>query len=196
LNSTAARKQDLRRQLRAPRAALPHPLRSKAARVAARRLLRTRWITRASCVAAYLATGSELDPQPFIDALAGRGCTVLVPRVDPRKKGRMRFVPWTRTATRVQNRYGIAEPRAPRPARVPRIDVAILPLVGFDAAGHRLGSGAGYYDRWIAGLRGRRPRLIGLAYALQEVDAVPADPWDVKMDAICTESRFRYLRGR
>lgn len=196
MNSAAARKQDLRRQLRAARAALPHPLRSKAALAAARRLLRTRWVARASCVAAYLASGSELDPQPLIDALHRRGCTVLVPRVDPREKGRMRFVPWTPGTARVPNRYGIAEPRAPRGARPPRIDVAILPLVGFDAAGHRLGSGAGYYDRWIASLRGRRPRLVGLAYALQEVDAIPAEAWDARLDAVCTEAGFRYLRGR
>ncbi|HKY90951.1 MAG TPA: 5-formyltetrahydrofolate cyclo-ligase, partial [Nevskiaceae bacterium] len=112
-------------------------------------------------------------------------------------KGRMRFVPLTAATTVTRNRYGIAEPRAPRAPRVlPRIDVAILPLVGFDAAGHRLGSGAGYYDRWLAGLRGRRPRLVGLGFALQEVDALPAEPWDVKLDAICTERRFRYLRGR
>jgi 5-formyltetrahydrofolate cyclo-ligase len=196
LNSAAARKQDLRRRLRALRAAIPPPLRSQAARTAARRLLRTPLLARATHVAAYLATGSELDAQPLIDALVRRGCTVLVPRVDPREAGRMRFVPLTAQAPHARNRYGIAEPRARRASRAPRIDVAILPLVGFDADGHRLGSGAGYYDRWLARLRGRRPRLVGLAFAGQEVEAIPAEPWDVKLDAICTEAGFRYLRGR
>lgn len=188
--SAAARKSQLRRSLRALRARLSRSYRQRAAQVAARRLLRSPLLARARRVAAYLAYGSEIDPQPLIEALAARGCTILVPRVDVRKRGCMRFVE-LRTGTRrtTSNRYGIAEPTRAR-AGAGRIDVAILPLVGFDRHGHRLGSGAGYYDRWIAGLRGRRPKLVGLAFAVQEVDEVPSEPWDVRLDFVCTERKL------
>lgn len=196
MNSTAAQKQALRRRLRALRAGISPTVRTRAAHAAAQRLLRSRCLARASCVAVYLAAGSELGTQPLIDALTRRGRTVLVPRVDPRQAGRMRFVALRPGAPRVRNRYGIAEPRIVRARRAPRIDVAIVPLVGFDRHGRRLGSGAGYYDRWIATLRGRRPRLVGLAFGLQEVDEIPSDPWDLRLDAVCTERGFRYLGGR
>jgi 5-formyltetrahydrofolate cyclo-ligase len=86
-----------------------------------------------------------------------------------------------------QSRYGIAEPRGLR--RPPRLDLVVLPLVAFDAAGRRLGMGGGYYDRWLA----RHPRLrrVGYAYAAQEVDRVPAGVQDMQLDAVVTEAGLR-----
>ena len=73
--------------------------------------------------------------------------------------------------------------------------VVLLPLLGFDAAGRRLGNGGGYYDRALAGVRpGGRPLLLGYAYAAQELTEVPAEPWDVRLDAVVTERGLRRLR--
>jgi 5-formyltetrahydrofolate cyclo-ligase len=98
------------------------------------------------------------------------------------------------------NRYGIAEPErtAPRIA-VRQLDAILLPLVGVDAHGTRLGSGAGFYDRCLhhlrAGRRWRRPRLIGVAYEFQRVAALTAGAWDVPLDALLTEKDLHPFRG-
>ena len=77
-------------------------------------------------------------------------------------------------------------------------DILLMPLSVFDEAGNRIGYGAGHYDRAIARLagRGRRPLLVGIAFDLQEVPAVPAEPHDVPLDAIITESGFRRTENR
>jgi len=72
-------------------------------------------------------------------------------------------------------------------------DVIIMPLLGFDAAGTRLGYGGGYYDRTLDRL-GKKPRLIGLAYAAQELDAIPREPHDVPLDMVITERGAQIFR--
>jgi 5-formyltetrahydrofolate cyclo-ligase len=72
------------------------------------------------------------------------------------------------------------------------LDVVVLPLVGFDRRGNRLGMGAGYYDRALrrrldTTRHWRRPRLVGVAFACQELPAIPVSPWDVPLDLIVTE---------
>ena len=87
--------------------------------------------------------------------------------------------------------FGIQEP-AGGPIRAARnLDIILTPLVAFDSAGNRIGMGGGYYDRTFAFLKRRttwrKPKLIGIAFGLQEVDAVPVDTWDVPLDGILTE---------
>ncbi|MGH8446644.1 MAG: 5-formyltetrahydrofolate cyclo-ligase, partial [Solimonas sp.] len=70
------------------------------------------------------------------------------------------------------------------------LDAILLPLLGFDAHGNRLGTGGGYYDRWLARPRvAQRPRYLGYAYALQQIERVPREPWDVRLDAVITENK-------
>ena len=73
-------------------------------------------------------------------------------------------------------------------------DLVFLPLVAFDGAGGRLGQGGGYYDRTLAALAGKRPVVIGLAFAGQQVDRVPCDPHDQKLDGILTERGYMPAR--
>ena len=109
---------------------------------------------------------------------------------------RLRFAPWRMGDPLVQNRYGIPEPDvAPASLLDPAaLDVALVPLLGFNRQGVRLGTGGGYYDRSFAFLqhapRPSQPRLIGLAYACQEVEGLTAEPWDVRLDAIVTEREW------
>jgi 5-formyltetrahydrofolate cyclo-ligase len=79
------------------------------------------------------------------------------------------------------------DPRGRRPARVDRVDVVIAPGVAFDAAGRRLGYGGGFYDRLLPRLRPGTP-VVGVAFATQVVDAVPATARDAPVDMIVTES--------
>ena len=109
--------------------------------------------------------------------------------------GRLRFAPWQPGGSLIQNRYGIPEPDPASGSRLApdELDVVLVPLVGFDRHGARLGAGGGYYDRSFAFLqqqqRPGRPLLIGIGYDMQEIDALPHQPWDVPMDLVVTPTR-------
>ena len=186
-NPLAARKRALRQQLRQVRAAIPRAQRRRAAQAAARHLARAcrRWHARD--IALYLGVAEELDTRPLIAAL--HGARLYAPRLGPDR--RLRF---SRLAPPLlRNRYGIEEPATLR--RPARLDLIVLPLVGFDGAGTRLGMGGGYYDRLLAQPRAhRRPLRVGLAFAAQEVRAVPVAPHDARLDAIVTERGLRRFR--
>ena len=70
--------------------------------------------------------------------------------------------------------------------------IVLAPLVGWDGAGYRLGYGGGYYDRTLAAMT-RKPRLVGLAFAAQELDSIPREPHDVPLDAVVTEAGVRHF---
>lgn len=105
--------------------------------------------------------------------------------------GSLRFAPWRPGDPLVSNRYGIPEPDLAEASQLAPAEMAVvvLPLVGFTAAGDRLGMGGGFYDRSF-GFRRQAPAppwLVGAAYSFQQLDALPAQPWDVRLDAIATE---------
>jgi 5-formyltetrahydrofolate cyclo-ligase len=196
MTTTPADTAALRRQLRAARAAIPAPLRRAAATalVAQARRVPTLWHPKR--IAGYHAVGSELDLGPLLAALVQRGATLHLPRLEPRRAGRMTFRRTAPDAPLIPNRFGIPEPGADAPRVDARfLDLVFLPLVGVDATGTRLGSGAGYYDRALAFRRARRhwrtPLLVGVGYALQEVPTLVRQPWDVPLDALLTEQGFR-----
>lgn len=98
----------------------------------------------------------------------------------------------------IVNRFGIPEPdrNAKRlPSRL--LSVVLLPLVGFDSDGNRLGMGGGFYDRtfgYAIHSSARRPRLIGVAYECQRsADGLPRRPWDVPLDGVVTEAGLRLI---
>jgi len=141
-------------------------------------------------IALYAALPWELDAAPLVALAASRGCRIYLPCIDRRHSSRrMRFVemrgPWR------DNRLGIAEPVTGATLGARWLDLVFLPLVGFDRHGVRLGTGGGYYDRAFAFRMWRRawhaPRLVGLAYAFQELESIGAAAHDVRMDAVVTE---------
>lgn len=185
-------KRALRAELRRRRLALSAAFsRRVAARVA---VSAGRWLAPGRRVAVYIAAGSELDLAPLAVRALARRCQVFVPVV-PRRGRRMGFVELRPDQRWVRNRHGIAEPLG-RTVPAARLHHIFLPLVGFDSACHRLGQGGGYYDATLAPLlrpaRRARPWLIGCAYACQEIDAVPREPWDAALDAVVTERRIHY----
>jgi len=182
-----------RRRLRALRSGLDPAARSAAEAAIRATLARLGVFRRGRHVALYLPMPGEVDLRPCLDLARGRGSLVYVPRIVDGRRRRMLFSPWTAGAARRTNAFGIVEPAASAGARpVIGLDTVVLPVVGFDPDGNRLGMGAGYYDRALRrrrdrGAAWRRPRLIGVAYACQQLDRIPASPWDVPLDLIVTE---------
>lgn len=183
----SSRKIKLRRQLRAQRAAIPKSLRRlaaiKATRIASRLLRNHRH------VAVYFSFGSELDTGPLIQFLSRAGHSLYVPKL---RGEHMSFVALKPRTSLRRNRFGIPEPACG--TRAARLDAIVLPLVGFDNAGRRLGQGGGFYDRALMRQRAFR---VGFAFAAQQVPAIPADERDARLDAVVTESGIhRFQRAR
>jgi 5-formyltetrahydrofolate cyclo-ligase len=179
----------LRSLLKARRRALPMAVRALAARRVAVIAARAFHLAPGKRVAVYSPLPSELDTAPLVRALHRHGCRVYLPRLTHRRHRRMRFI--EAAGPMRANRLGILEPVRVRATRTRELDLVFVPLLGFDAAGMRLGMGAGYYDRAFAFRRlrvcWRRPRLIGMGYALQELPRIDGAPHDVRLDAIVTE---------
>lgn len=184
---------DARRRLKRARRELSGDVRAAAEQAIARTLGQLVFMRRGSRVAMYLPMGGEVDLRPAIEAAVRRGVAVFVPRIACRRRARMAFVRWSPDAPRRLNAYGIEEPESgAAPMPVLRLDAVVMPVVGFDRRGNRLGMGAGYYDRALrrrvdTTRRWRRPRLVGVAFACQELPAIPASSWDVALDLIVTE---------
>ena len=136
-------------------------------------------------VASYIAVGGEVDPTPFAEAALAAGCRLALPHVVDRAAP-LRFLAWPGDAALVPGPFGLRQPAADLPELKP--DIVLTPLVGFDRAGNRIGQGAGHYDRAFAD----HPYAwrVGLAWSVQEVDALTADPWDIPLHAIATEREW------
>lgn len=186
---------ELRRLLRARRQAMSPAERALASRRIASTLWRKGLVRRGQRVAVYLGMPGEVDLASVIAHAQSSGCHLYLPRIVSLRSGRMEFRRFTRRSALVRNRLGILEPSRDARRIAPRsLDRVLVPLLGFDPAGHRLGLGAGFYDRRFAflrvGRRWRRPRLIGVAYELQKLPHLEQQPWDVPLDAIVTERRI------
>jgi len=136
-------------------------------------------------VAGYWPLGDEIDPRPLMAALAGVGCRLALPVVVARAAP-LEFRAWAEGDALEAGPHGTAHPTETAPRLRP--DVLLVPLLGFDRGGWRLGYGGGYYDRTLESLReNAQVRAIGLAFAAQEMAAVPRDGHDQPLDAIATE---------
>jgi 5-formyltetrahydrofolate cyclo-ligase len=133
-------------------------------------------------VAGYLAIGEELDPAPLLGRLASLGARLVLPRVEP--DGSMTFRDAS-YGSQEKGPFGLTQP--PATAEIVRPNLVLAPVLAFDARGRRLGYGKGHYDRVIAQLRATgRVFYLGLAYAQQQADVVPADRHDLLMDWVET----------
>ena len=135
----------------------------------------------ATRVAAFIPFDDEPDLRPAFSRIEGGGAHVLLPVIAERDAPLV-FRRWVQGCALVRGPLGTRHP-ADGPDERP--DLVLVPLLAFDRAGHRLGRGAGYYDRTLAGLSGCR--AVGVAWACREVETVPVGPFDVTLDAIATE---------
>jgi 5-formyltetrahydrofolate cyclo-ligase len=190
----------LRAQLRAQRRAVPLHEAASASRQFARILRRSRLLRPGRRIAVYVAHDHEADPRVVVRLARRNRCELYLPAIADYRRRRMDFRRYTSDLELRANRYGIPEPQraAPRIA-VRHLDLILVPLVGVDAHGTRVGTGAGFYDRCLhhlrAGRRWRRPKLIGLGYEFQRVGELAAGAWDVPLDALLTEQDLYPFRG-
>jgi len=195
-NPVARARRTLRGELRAIRRSIPVDARASAARQVARHAERELALHPGQRIALYAPLAEELDVAPLARTVRRHGGVLYLPRIVNSRTRRMRFAAHTGTMRR--NRLGILEPRAATFLAAGSLDIVFVPLVGFDASGMRLGMGAGYYDRAFAfaNRRGawRRPKLIGVGFAVQRVAAIPCEPHDVRLDAVVTESGVIHCR--
>jgi 5-formyltetrahydrofolate cyclo-ligase len=176
-------KSELRAAALARRAALDEAVRRDVASAVA--ALAPPLVPSGAVVALYLPIRGELDTGPLAAALRARGHRLALPVVGDRD-GPLGFRAWT-PGDALDPGFGrIPQPLAESPVVIP--DFLFVPLAAFDRAAHRLGYGAGFYDRTLAALRaGRRTPAFGLAFAVQQVPALPAEPHDIALDGIVTE---------
>ena len=180
----------LRRDLRARRRALPAAERIAAADALAARLLALPFAPDRGYVAGYWAMDGEIGLHAWQLRLP-KGLVYCLPLLA--EDDTLRFAPWRPGDGLVTNRYGIPEPDVDPRSGLPAADMALIavPLVGFDAHGQRLGMGGGWYDRTLAPRlqRPAPPWLVGVGFGMQRLRApLDAQPWDVPLDAVCTEA--------
>lgn len=184
-------RQHLRLELRARRAALPPGERLAAADAVARHLSAEPELREPGYVGGYWAVGGEV-PLHAVQLRLAPGQLWCLPVVQ--EDGSLRFAPWRAGDPLANNRFGIPEPAVePASTLAPEaLSLVLVPLLGWDREGHRLGMGGGYYDRSFAFRRERPgpPWLVGVAYGCQELPGLDAEPWDVGLDALATEREW------
>ena len=189
-----AQRRDLRRDLRSRRRALGRCERIQYAKRICASLWSSGVMTRATRVGCYLANDGEPDLGPVMERLRDSAKRAYLPAL---KGQSLAFLPYQHGAPLRPNRFGIAEPDLPWSHRCAPLglDVVLMPLVGFDDDGNRLGMGGGFYDRCFAYLRRHkvwhRPKLVGVAFEFQRVAQLPAQVWDVPLAAVVTEGGVR-----
>jgi 5-formyltetrahydrofolate cyclo-ligase len=184
--------QDLRQSIRKQRRALPADTARYCAAQLAQHACMHPLLRNSQHIATYIAADGEIDPFPLMECLWSMGRTLYLPVLAPFTHGKLWFARYRPGDALVTNRYGIPEPQCRQLVRPCLLDLVLMPLVAFDAAGHRIGMGGGFYDRSFAFLHTRRywrkPTLIGLAYQLQRQGTITPNRWDVPLDAIATET--------
>ena len=144
-------------------------------------------------VSGYAPIRSEIDPMPLMLKLAAQGARLALPTVTARGQS-LSFRAWSAGNKMVLGPLGILEPSPAAAELIP--DVMLVPLAAFDRLGHRIGYGAGHYDRSLAHLRKSNAiTAIGIAFAAQEIEAVPALSHDVPLDYVLTETRLFDFRS-
>jgi 5-formyltetrahydrofolate cyclo-ligase len=181
----------LRKQLRAARRALSIAHHRRHSTRAALGVTHLAAFAAGKRIAVYLPFDRETDTASLIIAARRRGLRIYVPVIVDKRHARIRFYPLgkrTRMGT-----FGIAVPhRQGVPVAARWFNLIVVPLVGVDRQGGRLGMGGGYYDRVLQFRRLRRawpgPHLVGLAFDCQQTDASFAQHWDVRLNSLATES--------
>ena len=192
MDSVTNKKDELRRAAIARRDALPAAVRLAAAETIAARPLPIEFAAGA-VVSGFMPLKNEIDPQPLMRKLAAQGARLALPVVIGHGKPLLMRA-WDFGEPLATGVWGIREPKPDAVAL--DADILLVPLVGFDRSGHRVGYGAGYYDQTITLLRARkRITAIGVAFAVQEVPAVPATPRDARLDLVLTEREIIDLRS-
>ena len=192
-------KYELRKRLRKRRNALDRVHRQRATEGLVEQLKTLAVFRQSERIALYVANDGEIDPAGVLEWCLGhdKRCytPVIVGAKQKTKQKTLRFAEITARTSFRNNRFGIAEPEVPDAQLVDArdLDLVLLPLVGFDRRGNRIGMGGGFYDTTFAFKKTdppNPPQLMGLAYEIQRVEDIAAEQWDIPLSAVVTEQRI------
>ena len=196
-------KYELRKRLRKRRNALDHVHRQRAAEGLVEQLKTLAVFRQSERIALYVANDGEIDPAGVLEWCLGHDKRCYTPVIVGAKQSAkqktnqktLRFAEITARTSFRNNRFGIAEPEVPDAQLVDArdLDLVLLPLVGFDRHGNRIGMGGGFYDTTFAFKKTdpqNPPQLMGLAYEIQRVEDIAAEQWDIPLSAVVTEQRI------
>ncbi|WP_127470980.1 5-formyltetrahydrofolate cyclo-ligase [Thiomicrorhabdus aquaedulcis] len=149
-------------------------------------------LTQIQHIGVFLAQNGELETRALIEFLWLNHQNVYLPVLETRPNWHMGFAHYTAQSTLVPNRFNIDEPSEPLESHIAgnALDLVLVPLVGFDMQGNRLGMGGGFYDRTFEFKRlnpNQKPLLMGWAHQCQKVDKLTTENWDVPLDGVITE---------
>jgi len=193
--TTSTERSKLRKQLRQQRRALNTKQQHQHARQLSKNLRLSRHFRQSKNIAFYLTEDGEISASFAIKLAWQQNKNVYLPVLSPYGDS-LFFAPYSKHTRMKNNRFNIAEPDVPlrQCKRAHQLQIIFMPLVGFDLAGNRLGMGGGFYDRSLhfrhQQKSWRKPRLIGLAHECQKLDQVPAEEWDIPVDAVVTEAKL------
>lgn len=188
---TQSAKAILRAELRRARQSLSPEYRQQAADSLSKRISQMDLFRRATHIAAYAGTPEEINPSEIIKTAFHLGKKLFLPVLPLDGSPRLEFAALTREMHLIPNRFGILEPQNRNITIKPsELDLVLLPLLGFDVQGNRLGMGKGYYDYTFECAKPGHPFLLGLAFECQKRDAIPVDEKDVKLAAVATEQNL------
>lgn len=182
-------KSELRRRLRRTRAQLSGDERAAAEREIDRLLKRR--IKRGGRIGVYWPMGSELRLDGFVRAAQKRGAKLYLPYIEPRSR-RMWFTPYPADGVKQERKRGRAKLHVPqfagRKVRVHGLSILLVPIVGIDREGYRLGQAGGYYDATLSAMKYRlQAKTIGVGFSCQLVDRLPHEAHDVPLDGFVSE---------
>ena len=196
LDTTDLSRAQLRRQLRMQRRALSRHAQRQAAQGLYKQLAQHPLFRRAQQIALYLPNDGEIDPRALLRAAQQRGKATYLPVLSPWPRSKMVFQRSRAGELLRKNRFGIYEPKPNRKQqrKIWTLDLVLLPLVGFDRHGARLGMGGGFYDRSLAYRSMRKnwhkPTLLGLAHECQQVERLAMASWDVPLQGTVTDKAW------
>ena len=188
----------LRQTLRNQRKAIPFNLRRHYDKLINKQLIRCGILQRTPYISSYISNDAEVSLDLFIQLCSARKVPHYLPVI--KKKSQLEFSAYHSGDKLLDNKFKIPEPAITKKFNVKFLSVILMPLVGFDLQGNRLGMGGGFYDRTLAFSRNshnkKRPLLIGVAYETQSVNTLSTRAWDVPLDAAITERNIYLFSTR
>lgn len=189
-------KNELRKQLQTIRKAISETEQQSAAQKLCDLACQQSFFKAASKIAVYWPHDGEIDTHLLLNSILEQDKHCYLPVLCLKNRQTLAFAEYTRETPLIKNRYGIPEPEIvyATPIEMDSLDLIFVPLLGFDSQGRRLGRGGGFYDATFAELRRlhpkKWPKIVGLAYACQQVATIPIDKWDWHLDAVITEQQL------
>lgn len=190
-------KQVIRKKICAARAALAISLREEAAKKVCQYVIALPAFKQARFIGLYWPHNEELNPLPILEQAIALNKYCYLPILHPEEDNSLLFLPYEQKTVLTLNKYGIPQPEFhgnyDNALAINEISIMFIPLVAFDAKGFRLGMGKGYYDETLnkSFNETQQPLFIGLGYAMQEINSLPKDHWDLQLDGVITEQGLK-----